>query len=436
MEEKNKNKKNKNKKNKGSDFSIRKLIFNDKYLIIISVFLAVVVWCATSMNLSPETTKTVTVPVTVDFSDSAAAQLGIKCFGEETIDVDVTVSCKKYLAKDITADDLNVYLQTNTVTTNGNMDVPIRVDIGDNKDFSVVSYYPTVYKAYFDVEDEKVMDITIQYENDDFIRDGYVMGQELLSESSVTVKGPKTYVSQVKSIVTTVNFTEPISTTQTLDADITPVDSYGNKVDYISFETKNEKITLTIPVLKKTVLSVTSSFTGKPANLNINDFDVSYSVNRVNAGVLEEAKLDKANIGNIDFSQLTVGENKIDIDVNNLESFAILDDISQITVTVRVPNTYSTKSIPMGFSNVEITNIPKGYNAEVVSLSASRVTAVGPENDLTALSRSNVKLTVDLSSLGDTPNEGNATCNATTSLEGSNTCWIYGSYKATVKLYK
>lgn len=428
--------KNKDNKKKGNGFSVRKLIFNDKYLIIISVLLAVVVWCATSMNLSPETTKTVTVPVTVDFSDSAASQLGIKCFGEETIDVDVTVSCKKYLAKDITADDLNVYLQTNTVTTNGNMEVPIRVDSGDNKDFSVISYYPTVYKAYFDVEDEKVMDISIQYENDDFIRDGYVMGQELLSESSVTVKGPKTYVSQVKSVVTSVNFTESINTTQTLDATITPVDSYGNKVDYISFETKNEKITLTIPVLKKTVLSVTSSFTGKPANLNINDFDVSYSVNKVNAGVLEEAKLDKANIGNIDFSQLTVGENKIDIDVNNLESFAILDDISHITVTVKVPDTYSTKSIPIGFSNVEITNIPKGYKAEIVSLSASRVTAVGPENDLGTLSRSNVKLTVDLSSLGDKPAEGNTSCNVTTSLEGSNTCWIYGSYKATVKLYK
>ena len=84
---------NKNKKDKKTNFSLRKLIYNDKYLIIFSILAAVVVWIAASMNLSPETTKTITVPVNVDFSDSAAEHLGLKCYGDETFDVDVTISC-------------------------------------------------------------------------------------------------------------------------------------------------------------------------------------------------------------------------------------------------------------------------------------------------------------------------------------------------------
>ena len=112
-----------NKNNK--KFSLRKLIYNDKYLIVFSIITAVIVWISTSMSLSPETTKTITVPVNVDFSNTAADQLGIKCYGDTKIDVDVTVNCKKYLARDISADDLKVQLQTNAVTSKGNYEVPI-----------------------------------------------------------------------------------------------------------------------------------------------------------------------------------------------------------------------------------------------------------------------------------------------------------------------
>lgn len=59
-----------NKNNK--KFSLRKLIYNDKYLIVFSIITAVIVWISTSMSLSPETTKTITVPVNVDFSNTCS----------------------------------------------------------------------------------------------------------------------------------------------------------------------------------------------------------------------------------------------------------------------------------------------------------------------------------------------------------------------------
>lgn len=421
------------KKNK---FSLRKLIYNDKYLIIISIVLAVCIWCATSMNLSPETTKTVTVPVTVDFTDSAASQLGIKCYGDEKIDVDVTVSCKKYLAKDISSDDLNVYLQTNAVTSKGNYDVPVKVEAATTADFKIVSYYPTAYHAYFDVEEEKVMDISIEYANDDFIEEGYVMGEALLSESSVTVKGPKSYVSQVDKVVSNISFDSKIKTTQTVNAAISAVDSFGSTVDYISFVTKNDNLTLTIPVLKRTTLDVTSSFTGKPTNLDASEFNVKYSVNSVNAGVLEEADISQANIGNIDFSGLTVGDNEFKFNTNNMESFAVLDNINEITAVVTVPSTYTTKTLYVNGNNVEITNIPQGYKAEVAALSSYSVTAVGKEDALEGLTSSNVKLMVDLSAINGDTAEGVVSYNLTAALDSSDTCWIYGSYKADIRIYK
>lgn len=423
-------------KEKKSKFSVKKLIYNDKYLIIISIVLAVVIWCATSMNLSPETTKTISVALTSDFTDSAASQLGIKCYGEETINVDVTVSCKKYLAKDITSDDLNVYLQTNAVTSKGNLEVPIKVEASGTADFKITGYYPTVYRAYFDVEDEKVMDIDVEYTSSDFIEDGYVMGDALLSENSITVKGPKSYLSQVDKITASVNFAEKLRETKTIDLNISPIDSGGMSVDYISFVTKNDNITLTVPVLKKTTLDITSSFTGKPAKLNASDFSVKYSVDSVNAGVLEGAGINQANIGNIDFSKLKAGKNVFTFKTESMESFTVLDNIDEITATVTVPSNYTTASFYVDGSNVEFSNIPKGYKAEVVSLSSYDVSVVGKSQDLSSLTRSNVKLLIDLSSIKDNVDEGSMDFTTTATLDNSDTCWVYGDYKAVIRIYK
>lgn len=424
-------------KEKNGKFSIRKLIYNDKYLIIISIILAVIIWIVTSMNLSPETSKTITVPVTVDFSDSAAEQLGIKCFGDEKVDVDVTISCKKYLAKDITADDLNVYLQTNVVTSSGNYDVPIKVDTSENADFKVTSYYPTVYKGYFDVEDEKTMDVDVKFSKNDFIEAGYTMGQPLLSESTVTVKGPRSYVSQVASVSAIINVDNKLKTTTSMDLLATAFDSNDTKVNYVTIETGGENLTVTIPVLKEMELDVAVNFAGKPSRLNISDFNVSYSVNRVNAGVLEDANITKATIGSIDFSKLRAGENKFTFNVESLDGFVILDNIKEIEVTVNVPSDYVAKNVSVNSDNIKIINVPEGYNASVVGISAGEVTAIGRENILESITSANVSLVVDLSGAdADKMNVGTHSYKTTTTLGNSDTCWIYGDYTAEVNITK
>lgn len=427
---------NENKKEKKSKFSLRKLIYNDKYLIIFSILAAVVVWIAASMNLSPETTKTITVPVNVDFSDSAAEHLGLKCYGDETIDVDVTVSCKKYLAKDITADDINVILQTNTVTTKGNSEVPIKVEAaGENNDFNITSYYPTVYKAYFDVETQKTMDINVSYENKDFIAEGYIMGEPLLSENTAVVSGPKSYVSQVKKLVSTVSIDDNIKSTQSIDLTVIPVDSSGSTVDYVSVNTGSNNLTLTIPVLKEMTLNVTSSFINKPESLDVSDFVITYSKDTVNAGVLEDAGISEANIGDIDFSKLKPGLNTFKFDVSSLENMVILEDISEITVNVRVPSSYDQKSVKIDKASVTVANIPEGYDAVVTSISSNSVTVVGKKNSLNTDSLG-VGLVVDLSAYENNISTGSSDYTLTTSLENSKNCWVYGDYTARVTITK
>lgn len=425
----------KKEKKSRKNFSLRKLIYNDKYLIIISVVLAVVIWVATSINLSPETSKTINVALAADFSDSAAEQLGLKCYGEEQIDVEVTISCKKYMAKDITADDLNLYLQTNTVTSSGTFDVPIRVETDENADFTVTSYYPTVYRAYFDVEDKKTMDVDIKYSTDDFVEDGYTMGEPMLSESTVTVSGPRSYVSQVASVCATVNIEKKLRTTTSMDLVATALDSNGSSVNYITIETGGENLTITIPILKEMQLDVAANFTGKPSKINLSDFDISYSVNRVNAGVLDESDITNAVIGSIDFSRINTGENTFKFNVESLDGFVILDNINEIDVTVSVPSQYTEKTVAVSRDNIKIINAPDGYTAQINSLSTDEVTVIGTEENLDKISTANVSFVVDLSGVSsDDISKGSFTSKLTPGLTNSDTCWIYGNYTANVSL--
>lgn len=313
-------------------FSLRKLIYNDKNLIIISLLAAVCIWVATSMNLSPETTKNISVPLKIDFSDTVTEELGFKCYGESSMTVNVTVRAKKYLAKDISADDLDVKLQTSSVTTTGIHEVPISVSAGDSGDFTVESYYPTVYTGYFDVPEEQEMEIKLNYNTKDYVADGFVAGESLLNEPNVVVSGPKTYVARVSKVVADVNLNDKLSETATINIEPKAVDVYGNKVDYISLNYGAEKLTLTIPVLKVKQLSTHVTLTDAPESVDLSKIKIYYSTDSIRAGVLAGTDIKAAELGEVHFTDLRVGENTFTFNATQLEGITVLDDTEKVTV--------------------------------------------------------------------------------------------------------
>lgn len=424
-------------KNEKSKFSMRKLIYNDKYLIIISVICAICIWIATSMNLSPETTKTISVPVTVDFSGSVTEELGIKCYGDESFNVDVTVKAKKYIAKDISSEDLNVQLQTNIVTTVGTHEVPISVSAGENADFSVESYYPSVYTAYFDVPEEEEMEIQLNYSTKDYIADGYVGGENLLNESSVIVSGPQTYVSRVSKVTADVAIKNKLKETATINIEPKAVDVYGNSVDYISLKYGSEKITLTIPVLKVEQLTPNVTITDAPTSVDLSKLSIDYSVKSIKAGVMEAAGIKAAELGEIKMSSLRVGENKFTFDTGQLDGITVLDDTDKVTVTVTVPSDYTSKDVDITASGVKLNNVPDGYTAKVVSLNADSVTVIGPEKAIDSVKSKNVIVSCDLTTKkGSSVQTGNHQYKLTVVVSGVDGVWIYGTYTANVSITK
>lgn len=418
-----------NRKRKKSKFSLRKLIYNDKYLIVLSVIAAVVIWIATSINLSPETTKSVTVPVTVDFSGTLAEQLGIQYFDSTDITVDVTISCQRYLARDITADDISASLRTDTVTSAGYQSVQILVSTRGTDEFSIESYYPTSVAGLYDVYQEQSFPVQLKYTNTDFCADGYVAGVTTLSSDEVLVGGPKTYVSQIDRVEATISLDSNLSESQLVDLAPVALDSSGKKLDYITFE---NSITANIPILKVENLSPQVNLVNAPVNVQ-NIVDIDYSVSKIQAGVLESGENAVLDIGDINFNEISPGKNEFTFDLTQLSGVVVLDGTDEVTVTVTVPDDYETRDIRVSASNVTISP-PDGYTAQAVSLPDTTITVVGSSSALENLSSSNLVLSCDLKQNGNSVSTGVNEYVLSVSVNDAPDVWVYGSYTVRVNV--
>lgn len=418
-----------NRKRRKSKFSLRKLIYNDKYLIVLSVIAAVVIWIATSINLSPETTKSVTVPVTVDFSGTLAEQLGIQYFDSTDITVDVTISCQRYLARDITADDISASLRTDTVTSAGYQSVQILVSTRGTDEFSIESYYPTSVAGLYDVYQEQSFPVQLKYTNTDFCADGYVAGATKLSSDEVLVGGPKTYVSQIDRVEATISLDSNLSESQLVDLAPVALDSSGKKLDYITFE---NSITANIPILKVENLSPQVNLVNAPVNVQ-NIVDIDYSVSKIQAGVLESGENAVLDIGDINFNEISPGKNEFTFDLTQLSGVVVLDGTDEVTVTVTVPDDYETRDIRVSASNVTISP-PDGYTAQAVSLPDTTITVVGSSSALENLSSSNLVLSCDLKQNGNSVSTGVNEYVLSVSVNDAPDVWVYGSYTVRVNV--
>lgn len=418
-----------NRKRRKSKFSLRKLIYNDKYLIVLSVIAAVVIWIATSINLSPETTKSVTVPVTVDFSGTLAEQLGIQYFDSTDITVDVTISCQRYLARDITADDISATLRTDTVTSAGYQSVQILVSTRGTDEFSIESYYPTSVAGLYDVYQEQSFPVQLKYTNTDFCADGYVAGVTTLSSDEVLVGGPKTYVSQIDRVEATISLDSNLSESQLVDLAPVALDSSGKKLDYITFE---NSITANIPILKVENLSPQVNLVNAPVNVQ-NIVDIDYSVSKIQAGVLESGENAVLDIGDINFNEISPGKNEFTFDLTQLSGVVVLDGTDEVTVTVTVPDDYETRDIRVSASNVTISP-PDGYTAQAVSLPDTTITVVGSSSALENLSSSNLVLSCDLKQNGNSVSTGVNEYVLSVSVNDAPDVWVYGSYTVRVNV--
>lgn len=422
------------KKKKG--FSIRRLIFNDKYLIITSLLLAVIVWVVTSLNIGTDESKTIKVDVPIKLGDEVSEQLGMQYYTlQDTIELNVTITGAKYAIGQVTEEDLNVKFDTSNVNRTGEQSIPILVTKSTKKlDFTVASVYPSSVDAFFDVNESKTFDLYLNY-NEDAAAEGYTFGQPVLSEDKVIVSGPKTYVDKVDKTVVNVDFSADQNLTEPYTSEcVISVEGTGVEASYLRFSPKDDEnnhittVSVTLPILKQAELPVSINIDDKPKSFSDSDISISYEIDTIDAGVLESANIKSVVIGNVSFGELKPGRNEFTFDVTALEGVTVLDEeLRDIKAVVTIAKNYTKKTVTINPSDIKITGLSSDKKATLSNLSTRKITVYVPDenkNDEITLS-AKCDLDSDAES-GRYP--------LTFTVNDNASAWVYGEYTADITI--
>ena len=290
-------------------FKLNDLFNNDLFVLFFSLVAALVIWLMVVVNVSPATTRVIQdVKVTID--STVPSQFGLEVFGETEFTVDVTVSGKKYQISSaaLSAEDVVIIAQTNSVDSAGKRVLQLKPEIPDDADYTITNISSKTIDVYFDTAKTVQMVIEPQVVTDDFpiVKSGFTSGDINLSETSVTITGPSTEINRIEKVVARLELEKSLSSNKSADAEIILL-SDKNRSDFKYVTTSIDKVVLTIPVLQEKELETIVAFKNAPDNFIVTPlkYTVSPAKDLFNISVDDYDKTVDYTIGTVDFKTLS-----------------------------------------------------------------------------------------------------------------------------------
>ncbi len=409
------------------------LLQNDKLMLVVSFLFAIIIWVAVVINVSPETTRTIS-NVKVNIDNTVPAQFDLEVFGDAEFYVDVTVKGKKYQISTtaLSADDIVVTAQTNNVDSAGTRTLILKAESASGStDYTISAISQKSIDVYFDVPKTIQMVIEPEVITGDLpvVAEGFNTGDVNLSETSVEISGPSTEVNRIAKTVARVKLEKSLSSNKSVDAEVILLDE--NEKSNFKYVTKNiDSVVLTIPVLRVKEVDTTVLFKNAPDEYVLNPLSYSISPKRdyFNVSVDEYDKTTEYSVGTIDFKSVSPTNYvfeflREDLSVANeskTDKFIVKLDVSNLSQDYFVVSSDKVK-----------VNNPDKLKYKVSGLNKS-VVVVGSEKALESITEDDITVEIDIS-------DTNITTGQTTSVPAnvtvkSTNCWVYGTYTVEVSL--
>lgn len=417
--------------------NLNKLFYNNRFLLVFSVVLAVVVWLAVVIQFSPETERVIKdVPVNIELS-AAMKDFGLKSFGEVNYTVDVTVSGKRYIVSPaaLTADAIVVKANTNYVDSAGKYTLQLAASAVDsNAEFEITAVSTEMIDVYFDLEKEA--EFTIESDviaPDGIAPEGYYVGEIKLSNNTVKVTGPEAEVNRIVAVKAGITLSGVLTQTETFDSTVTALAENYTEPKYLTYDTDPTGVTLTIPVYKLENLTTGVSFINSPADYI--KTPLKYTVSPASAYfAVAENKLEDMDgvisVATVDFADLKPGTNTFTVSSLSEEIGLVMDEeVKEFVVTVSVPNV-EEKTVQVPAERIELVNAAQGVSPQLATKGNITVTVVGPASSLEAITADSIAMQVDVGELE--AGGGASAVSFRPTVNEADDCWVIGSYNAVV----
>lgn len=420
--------------------SLRRLFSNNKFLIVFSIVVAFIFWIVVALEYAPIVENVIEdVPVKIEMENSVPDKLGLQVFGQKEYTVDISVKGNRYVVGGnlLTADDFEVVAQTAYVNAAGNHTLKLKVTQKDaDADFEILGMSAEYIEVYFDRYEEKEFEVVprIVTELESVTAEDCIFSEDdiILTDRTVTISGAQTQIESVKAVYADVEIEQELSESLTYDAPIV-LDSNGATTSYVNINGEvSYTVPATLPVYKVVNLPTSVSFKNAPANYVTNPIAYTCTPSTVKAAVLMNgSEMPKyIEVGTVDFAEISPDKTEFTFDTN-IENVKILDSTDRFTVRVNAAN-LAKKTLSLAKENVTVTGAGESKSVNLTSSQPWTVTVVGTNAELAGLTDNSVYAQVNVSDIQ--LKSGSNKVEMTVYLKNSSSCWVYGTYYATVNM--
>ncbi len=417
------------KKKEHRGVTLRSLFNNNKFVALLSIFCATLLWFAVCMQQTTDFNGTVSnVPVTVSYDNSMAQDLGLELIGDIKTTVDVHVTGTRYAITSLDADDFSARISLSSVTKAGSYILSIEViPKASSSDYTITSWSPAEVELTFDKIVSKTLPVEIITPNLT-ASEGYLMETAYADVDYITVTGPQTEVNKIAHCAVNIATEQELSETFTSTGTATLIDDMGAIVSSENIEYDHSSVTVTVPIYKTRELPLNVEFINVPRGFPIEQLGYTLSRNTILVASPSATidNVDAITVGPIDFREIDIGtELTMDITLN-----AGLKNVENVTaVTVTFP-TYGLSARTLDLDNFVFENVPAGYDIKTLSDSIEDIRVVGDSSIIADLTQEDLVGIIDLSQYS--LSRGRYTVSVKVYVQGKVLAWAVGEYSVSI----
>ena len=437
--------------NKGKKSSIESLFYNNKFLLVFSIIVAIILWANVKINYSDDVVRTVS-DVKVSLAENISLPEGYKAFyDEKDLYVEVEVSGKAYNVSKhaLLKDDIVVETAGSYVDSAGQKTLNLTAKISETStatDVNITKISPSSVTVYFDKETTDTFNVVASLENeiDSLATEQFTVGNIVPSMTTVDVTGPATIINNLEKVYFKSAIDEgnlPLTETKVVEAQIAYVLDRSSDSKYLTCPSINESnpATVTIPLYVSKVVDTHVKFINQPDAYT--EKEPEYKVNPGKVNILYNSKGEEMNacyVGTIDFSNVSNKVNYFEFPVDEKLVVSLVDkSITKFTVTMDM-SSMSSVTLNKTPSKIVFTNPDENYNYTInyEKSELDSITVIGPKSKLDKITEEDLQIDINVSSMSLMRSNEQLVevSNISIDSEGFEDCWVYGKYKAYISV--
>jgi len=414
--------------NKKVNFS--KLIDNNKFLKLLSILIAIVVWFIVSIKIDPVTSVYIDyIPIQFTLTDTTPGKNELSIIEGEQQTVSVKVEGKRYKLGNLTKDDFIAEPSLNAITDPGEYEIVVKIKKAKeiDSDYTIESNLKTV-KVKFDRIMTTTLPISAVAENVK-AEDGFYKEDTYADTETITLKGPESEINKIAKCVVSTDETKVINETTYFNGKLDFWDKENNKINFKYTKYTVEGYHITVLIYKSKTVPIKVNFVNAPQGLDMSK--VKYTLSTPNIEIagakgliddIKEITLD----GEIDFRKMDVGYSP-ELNVSLVAGVKNTQNVEKVTVNFDV---LDLESKTFTIENIITKNEPANSKTKVQTKFIYNVKIVGNKADLEKLSSNDLIAVVDLTNAS----KGSSRIPVSIYSTGNKFAWAVGDYSVLVSV--